>query len=366
MVAQYRKGKKSPWLVQIRNASGEINSACFATKETALEFEKKEREKRQRQKRGLRAPREEILFIDFTRTWLEKRFKSMPHSTVSQDNSRIRNYWLPLLANKPLEHIQTDEILAGLDRIQFELGHSSADRNRHRALLHKLFQDAFIQNKIDINPVKRIPLVDENRKTRKSSFLKPEEQKKYLQELYNQGSQYGILGMILLFTGARISSAIAAQYQDVDFNNNIFRIRRLYERSSKTIIERQKDEGEGGETIVPLFPRLKEAILEHKKNNLFIEPTCFIACQSSGKFISPDTFKDVHARVIKNTQITRVTIHDLRRSFAMNALRAGYSKSDVKEILGHSSELVTEKYTLKDISHLVEKGKKLGFGKDIG
>jgi len=363
MVAQYRKGRKAPWVVQVRNVSGKVVTSSFGTKEAAEEFEKSEREKRRRQRKGLSSPREEILFIDFVRSWIERRYQTLPRSTVDQDNSRLRRYWLPLFCDRPLEVIRPEHVLEELDRIQFKLGHSAADRNRHRALLHKLFHDAFMQNKIEANPVARIPLIDERKKTRKASFLKPEEQERYLEGLYAEGNQFWILGIILLYTGARIGSAIAAQYHDVDFEAGIFRVRRLLERASGTIVERQKDEGEDGETIVPLFPRLREAILTRRAQTPYNRPHDFIAARpDDGRYIAYERFRDAHRRVILRYKLSSITVHDLRRTFATNAIRAGYSKSEVKEMLGHSTELVTEKYTLRDISHLVEKGKRIRFG----
>jgi integrase len=360
---QYRSGKRSPWVVQYRaihgKRAGKVCTRSFKTKADAIEFENFITQTKQRTRAGLEAPIEQILVIDFARSWLKKRFKDLPASTVSQDEGRLRNYWLEDFGSRPLTSITSHEILAKLDEIQYDKGHSPADRNRHRALLHRFYKDAIMEGKAKINPVAVIPLKEE--KPKKRIALNEREQADYLEALNAQGEEYWILGMGLLWTGGRICSVNVIQLQDISWESGVIVLRRLEERITGKIVERQKS-GAGEETTVPLFPALASALKFRIKRLGLKSPTDFVFGRPDGRFIPYDTFKDVHARAVKASEVRRITPHDLRRTFASNAEKAGYSKSEIKDMLGHSTVLMTEKYTVKDVSHLVEKGKRIGFG----
>jgi integrase len=352
-------------MVQVRNLRGELVTHSFSRKEDAELFERTEKRKRQLGKAGLEAPQDEILFIDYVKAWLTKR-STGKQSSFRQDESRLKNYWIEPFGAYPIQHMSTALIKERLDQIQFTMKHSPADRNRHRALLHKLFQDAYLEDRIIANPVSKIPLIDESKKTRTSGTIQTsKDQDAYVEALYSEATQYGMLGDLMLWSGARIMAAAAIQYRDIDFEIGIVRIRRLFERASGTIQERTKGQGDLGEEIVPLFPRLRDRILAHRKVSEFIRPSDFIACQPDGSPIPYETFMGVHERALTSTKLTRFTPHALRKAFATNAKRAGYTRSEIREMLGHSSDAVTARYDLKDVEHLIEKGKRLKFGSSV-
>lgn len=360
---QFRKDRKAPWRVQYRAAAGKrvgrLCSKSFKSKQDAIEFEASLIQNRQREKAGLSSPLEEITFFDFAARWIERRFKSeLATAYVMQDSSRLKNYWLPDFANRALITITALEIRNKLDEIQFDLGHSAADRNRHRALVHKLFQDAFLQDKVLVNPASKCELIKE-KNSRTRIALTIEEQTAYLSALRNEGRQYWVLGNVLLWTGARICSANVLRFGDI--NEGIVAFSRIEERATKKVVERQKG---GNAVFVPLFPALA-SVLRRETELRDPKPTDYVCVQPGGGYIPYDTFKKVHRRAIASVKLRAFKIHDLRSTFAKNAEQAGYSKSELKEMLGHSSVLVTERYTPKDVAHLVEKGKKLGFGKLI-
>jgi integrase len=362
-MVQFRKGRKSPWMVQLRDSTGKLITASFERKQDAEEFESKKRREKKLTRHGLESPKDSLLMIDYAKLFLTRRFKSMPRSTVNQDESRLRNYWLTKFGKRPIQTISSSEIKEHLDLIQFEHGHSAADRNRHRALMHKFFQDALMDDKVVYNPVTKIPLVDEKRTRRKVAVLGgPADSQAYIDAAYAIDPNYGMLATLLLWAGLRISEAIALQYRDIDFIRDTLTVKRILERASNSIVERFKNESDIQEHVMPMFPVVKHSIVAHEGVSPFVRPTDFICTRSDGQFISYDTFKQVHKRILENAGLPSVTIHDLRRTFASNAQKAGFSKGELQEIFGHSSVTVTERYTVMDIEHILEKGKRLQFG----
>ena len=104
-MVQFLRGRKSPWRVQIRDSSGELQNHSFARKEDAERLESTEKRKRQLMKAGLEAPRGETLLLDYSKSFISKRFSSMPASTVQLDASRLKNYWLEKFGLRPLSTI---------------------------------------------------------------------------------------------------------------------------------------------------------------------------------------------------------------------------------------------------------------------
>lgn len=363
MAPSYRKGRPLPWLAQVRDASGDVLTRSFATKEDALSYESSERRKRQLTRSGLARPQDAILFYDAVQKYLRKRFSSeLAHSSVSQDAGRFKNYWVEKFGKRPVATITTSDILEHLDYIQFELNHAPADRNRHRALLHTFFEDLFLQEKIMANPVARIPLIAENKQRKKFGELKPENQEDYVRAMYSKGKDFGMLANLLCWTGGRIMACAAIQYRDVDFDLGAVHICRLIERSSGTAQERTKGGKEGGEEAVPLLPILREAILSHRASNEYTRPSDFIVNRPGGGWMPYEDYLHTHNDVITELGIPRFTPHAIRSFFSTAAKRAGFTRSERMEMLGHTSEAMTARYDRKDIAHLVSRAAKLGFG----
>lgn len=364
-MVQYRKDRPSPWMVQIRDAFGKIKTHSFERKEDALDFENKERRNRKLQKAGLSAPREEILFYDRVKSYLRKVKARNAFSSYKQDESRFRNYWLEKFGKRPISSITTADIKEHLDHIQFELEHTPSDRNRHRALLHSFFQDAFMDDKVIANPVSKIPLEDEVKRVKHGQIHSASDWDAYVASMYRQGDAFGVWAEIMGWTGARIMTAAAVQYGDVDASRGVVILQRLIERASGNVVERTKGQGKGGSDVVPLFPRLKHAVNSRRQSAVFIRPTDFIVCDEKGEPITYEKYRTAHEKALEETELAKFTPHAVRKFFATNAKRAGYTRAEIRELLGHSSEAVTALYDLKDIDHLIEKGKRLKFGMSV-
>jgi integrase len=354
-------------MVRVRDEHGKLVARSFATKEDAAEAELLARRKRQRVRSGLAAPADGTLFIDYVKIWLKRRNQSKVMGTFSGEESKLRRVWIPLLGNRPLEFISTVEVRDKLNELQFESGLSASTIDRHRACLHKLFNDAIADGKLSHNPITPIRLQNEPKTSFIKTWLKTDdEQGRYLKALEECGPDYGILGWGLLWTGGRVCEVNALQWQDIDLEAHVVRIRRIEERAGGSkIVERTKGKDKKKvlhQTVVPLAPVYQDALTRHKARSRFVGETDFIACTPDGRYIQYDAFKGVHKRALTMADLPKVHIHGLRRSFATNAKRAGFSRSDIKDMLGHSTELMTEKYVMDDADHLVAKAKTLKFG----
>jgi integrase len=378
MAPQYRKGKPSPWVVQHRvkmlNSAGrlisKVKTASFRTKELAAAYENSTHDASNARKHGIANPHEQTLFLDFSRDFLKRQRMRTDYTLASftADESKIRNYWLEYLGPHPMKSITTADIIERLEWLQIEKGLSPATRNRHRALLHSMFQDALMRQKVLFNPVSAIPLLPESR-TKKRVDLSDERQfEALLLALKQEGIEYWVIGTIMGFTGARICTANAVQFRDIDFNKGVIMFRRIEERAGGSkIVDRLKGKDQIDDEqdihVVPLLPRLAEAVKYQIEHGAYTRPTDFVAANPvTGGYIPYDTLKDVFKRAITKAKLPPITSHAVRRFFATQLKRKGFTRSEIRELGGWSSDQVVARYDIKDVQHLSEKLKTLGFG----
>ena len=146
--------------------------------------------------------------------------------------------------------------------------------------------------------------------------------------------------MFAFHTGARAGEQIAFEWQDLDLHNKLAVFRRS---SSNGIVGPTKS---GRERKVPLTATLHAALrsIQHLKG-----PRVF--CNPDGK---PLTLWQLHERLwgaCRRAQLRRIRWHDCRHSFASQLVIGGAPLRQVQEWLGHSSIIMTMRY-----SHLAPGG----------
>jgi integrase len=171
-----------------------------------------------------------------------------------------------------------------------------------------------------------------------SDFLNREESDRLLTATRNLEER--ALLLFALHTGARAGEQIAFEWQDLDLHNRLVVFRRS---STDGIVGPTKS---GKERKVPLTASLQSALLaiRHVKGpRVFSYP--------DGR---PFKLGYLHERLwgaCRRAGLRRVRWHDLRHSFASQLVIAGTPLRQVQEWLGHSTILMTMRY-----SHLAPGG----------
>ena len=171
-----------------------------------------------------------------------------------------------------------------------------------------------------------------------SDFFNREESGKLLAAAQNPEER--ALLLFALHTGARAGEQIAFEWQDLDLHNRLVVLRRS---SSDGIVGPTKS---GKERKVPLTGSLHAALtaIRHLKG-----PRVF--CHEDG---SPLKIGSLHERLwgaCRRSGLRRIRWHDCRHSFASQLVIAGTPLRQVQEWLGHSTILMTMRY-----SHLAPGG----------
>lgn len=278
-------------------------------------------------------------------------------SSLRADEIRYRQA-LKKLGEFSLKSLTVEEIEKFLDYLSFcEL--SNATRNRYRALLHSFLKLACKQGYIDKNPVTEIGILSEKIKKRVVSYWKTtKERDRYIQKAFNFHPMMGTCAAILSLGGIRISEALALTWEDIEWDKDLVRIRKIIEAPTGKLCYRTKGQRAFGEYQMILVPRLKE-ILQKAPRKMRCD---WVLYTPDGTPLNYRKVYKTHFKIVEQAGLPRITLHDLRRTFATHAERAGFHRSEIGELLGHETLTATEAYVKMDISHLVDKAKKVGFG----
>lgn len=144
--------------------------------------------------------------------------------------------------------------------------------------------------------------------------------------------------LLILCTGIRIGELCALKNKDIDLNKKeiyihetLQRVQDIDNKSTKIIISSTKTTM--STRIIPIPDSLIPYITINSEHNYFLT--------QSEKYIEPRTFRYKFKRILKDLQITEVTVHSLRHYFASHCIELGFDYNCLSEILGHSSPSTT-------------------------
>lgn len=354
----FRAKGESKYRVQVR-INGKLRGHRWTRKEDALKEERELMREKELMRAGLEVPTKQALVIDYANTWLNRRKKRRPRSTWEKEESRLRLYVLPEFGNRSLAHLRTSEWRDFFDRLMDDGGLSGATRNRVRAMMHRLYKEAIEDGVCVQNPISAIPLLSEKKKTRPRLYWESaEDVSKYIAAMREHEAEHNyLLALILLNTGMRFGEAAGLLNPDVDMRTRMIRIRHTYDRRTKQIVERTK----AGEGVIR-FVSMNETLYEALRTRKVVSATGPVCSRPDGSPVSPWSFRDAHERAIEKAGVLRIEVHHMRRTYASHFIMNGGSKEALREVLGHSSQVVTEVYTqvapdfLRDQAHKVEFG----------
>ena len=205
---------------------------------------------------------------------------------------------------------------------RLEGGVKKSTVNRCLAILRRMFNLAIAWGHMKGNPMKGIRLFSE-KDNLKERILTPEEEVRLLETCAPHLREIIVLAVN---SGLRRGEALGLRWQDIDFDNRILKVERSksgkqrFIEMNSAIVEllRQRRMKNPGPGHVFLNPKTGKAFVEVK--------TGFTAaCRRAG--------------------IKGLRFHDLRHTFATRLIEAGIDIVTIRDLLGHSSVRLTERYT---------------------
>jgi integrase/recombinase XerC len=141
-----------------------------------------------------------------------------------------------------------------------------------------------------------------------------------------------LLLALFAYAGLRRSELLGLDWQDVDLERRLLRVRRAKGGRQRT---------------VPIHPALEPLFIDYLRiRSEDSEPALFVGVQ--GKRLSQTILTQTFLRYARAAGVTErkcVTPHTLRHVFASELLRAGANLRQIQELLGHKHLDSTQRYT---------------------
>jgi len=269
-------------------------------------------------RQGFKKP-ERINFRDFSDRYLEKYALTNKRSWKT-DRSYIKSM-LPVLGDRFLDEITSEEIE---EFKTFRLARDKVEKstvNRCLAIMRKLFNLAADWGYIQRDQIPRFKLFPEG------NILK--------ERILSEAEEGRLLGaaalhlrsilVVALNTGCRLGEILNLQWDQVDLKARTIRV----ERTKNDKIR-----------IIPVNSALDEELarLSSSRNG------------SGYVFFNPETqkpytsIKTAFKAACRRALISGLRLHDMRHTFATRLIASGVDLITVKDLLGHGSVRITEKY----------------------
>ena len=216
-------------------------------------------------------------------------------------------------------------------------GYSQKTINNMAIVLKVILDEPLKLGEIAANPCVNVPRVKGKPKVKRKPAADSDIEKI---EAHKADSMLSRMYYLMLYTGLRRGEAIALQYKNIDFNNNLIHVVQscAYTPENKVLIKSPKTEA-GIRTVV-MLNRVKEIIPRSDNPEAFVFFPDGIPTKGS--------FENSLQNFKKEAGI-QSTPHQLRHSFATIGHAAGIDAKDLQAELGHSTlEMTMNTYTHED------------------
>lgn len=253
--------------------------------------------------------------------WLEVHAKPRKR-TWEDDKRQWEKYIADTFGGRRPSNIKTSEIAKWHVKIGNDHGHVQA--NRAKALLATLLNHAVRIGLLAANPCRSVPNFPEQSRER---FLLPAEMRKFFDSLVAVGDPWHDFFQLALFTGARRGNVASMAWNEIDLDRTTWTI-----PASKTKNKKP--------TVISLSPPA-EAILRSRKELVGVGEYVFPSNSATGHVVDP---RKAWERLRKESGLTDLRMHDLRRSLGSWQAAAGASLAIIGASLGHTNLKSTQVY----------------------
>ena len=161
--------------------------------------------------------------------------------------------------------------------------------------------------------------------------------------------------------GLRRGEACGLRWEDIDLDRAQLRVVRQVQRRGGTVVESEPKSTAGTRTVA-LDHTTVTALRQHRHRQLQDRLAAgrrwceggWVFTYPDGRPVAPDTLTRLFAKLVTQSGLPPIRLHDLRHGAATLALSAGTELKVVSAMLGHSSiQLTADTYTsvLPDTAH---------------
>jgi integrase len=201
--------------------------------------------------------------------------------------------------------------------------------NRYKAALGTLYRFLLHEYDIDYNPIRGIPLYPEN--NARTRFLSDDELSELLKaSRRSPWERLFLLVLLALTTGARRGELIGCRWETVNFKT-----RTIHLGVTKN----------GEQRLLTLTQEAVEELMKYRKSTGYVFP---LPRQPNSSFRNFDCY---WKQALKEARVNDFRFHDLRHTCASILAMNGASLLEVKQVLGHKSITMTQRYAHLCVGH---------------
>lgn len=287
--------------------------------------------------------------------WVTTYCAELKPRTVSSYRSTITTRIVPYIGSvqlNQLNNINVQQFINTLKQQPSKNGGTLSAKtvlNTH-GVLHKALEQAVASRVINANPADGVKL--------------PKKEKPQITPLMDdavcdfikaiQGDKYELVFLLALLSGLRQSEILGLRWADIDLSTGeiavVRQLQRNYGRGADDphyIVTSPKN-GKGRNVVIPksLSALLRkwqaeQAALQLAAGPLWDNPDNYVFTDAIGHHLAHSTVRKHFKAAVASIGRPEVRFHDLRHSYATNALQSGDSIKAVQEQLGHYSSAFT-------------------------
>ncbi len=268
------------------------------------------------------------LFKNYAEQWLKTYKESaLRFNTLLGYRSYLAKHIYPAIGEKSLIEVKTSTIQSLFNQMAGD-GKAKSTIDQTRIILHQIFDLAVEDGYIAKNPLDSLHLKNPSHKVDDRQALTPAELKTIVDgitKLPKQEDRY--LLALFLYAGLRRGEALAIQWQDIDIEQGLIHVRHgVTFQHNKGVVGMTKSKA--GNRDIPLLPQLLDVLSPEGKTGLVLH--------RDGKPLSEQAYRRVWERIGKTIDLSGITAHRLRHSFATIAANSGVEIKSLQAMLGHA------------------------------
>ena len=294
-----------------------------------------------------------LTVADYFNQWLDRIKLEVKPNTFRGYENNMRKHIIPYFEKKkiPLQELKPYHLE---DYYTYKLTNNSnlttnetlsvTTIKHHHQNISNALSDAVRRGIIYANPASSVkpPKAEKY----KAEFLNPEQVDNLL--LLVKGTVIEIPVILCAMYGFRRSEVLGLKWSNVDFVNRTITVAEtLQQHTGGSYTDTPKTDS--SYRTLPMLNSVYTLLEAHKRlqnerkrilGDNYIESD-YVCTWNDGKIISPNYLTTQFNKIIKNSTLPQVRLHDLRHSAASNLLNHGMSVVQVQEWLGHSSAATT-------------------------
>ena len=310
----------------------------------------------------------DILWLDWLKDYISSIANTLSaHQKYIYENSFCKVFNLFWGEKKLLlSNVTTKDLLDFFDYLRNVRGIKNTTIKKYTCVLRPALKKAYLEKKISENPFDYVPTIKKEKVNH--VFYDQNEMQKFFNLI--KGHKLELAFKMLSYYGVRRSELVGIKWSSIDFNNNTISINHKVIIVERKIIVSERMKTLDSNRTLPLIPIMKQELLKQKEKieenrRLFgkdynTDYLDFVFVNEKGDLIKPDHISHSFSDFIKEKNLKKIRLHDLRHSCASIMLANGVQMKQIQEWLGHSNFSTTaDVYSHLDFTAKIDSANKI-------